>query len=198
MSCSCNIAGLLQNYYEGIYAASLNGNTEVTITSDGLVLIGTTMNQLSISSWAFRSGDDRFLGATCPASASAEVRWITKYDCFNDETHFIPISGGKASITGGPIDGVYLDCDPDIVCKSFSASAQSGPMTPYLLGERRDGFNLVYTGHPIPIQSASPDPYIIRLGDLNLVAYLQSFSLTVEPPKAAEVSYTFQVPGKVL
>jgi len=135
--------------YTGITSASLNGGTEVTISDDGTVLIGQTINNLSITAWAYVPDSDRFLGATCNASANAEIRWMTKYDCMNDETYFIPLSGGKASVIGGPINGVYLSCDPNIVSKAFNASVGQGPTTPYTIESRRDGFNLVYTGrHP--------------------------------------------------
>lgn len=198
MGCPCNVAGMLATNYEGIISASLNGGTTVDIAADGTVLLGQTLNTLSITAWPFHSGQDRFLRATCAASASAEVRWLQKYDCATDTTYFIPMGGGKASITGGPIYGVTLDCDPDVVSKTFSASAQSGPMTPYITDIRRDGFNLRYTGHPISIESASPQSYVIQLGSVQITGYLQNFNLTISPPSPATVSYNFVVPGSVL
>lgn len=198
MTCPCNLAGLLSINYSGIISASLSGGTEVSISLDGTVLLGQTLNTLSISAYPFRSGQDRFLGATCNSSAQAEIRWIQKYDCSTDTVYFIPQSGGKASVTGSRISGVYLECDPNIASKSFNASASSGPATPYVLEERRDGFNLRYTGNPIPIESASPAPYSINLGVVSLTAYLQSFSLTVSPPSPATVNYNFVVPGRVI
>lgn len=193
MACECNIAGLLQIQYPGVYSASLNGNTEVSLANDGTVLVGQTVNQLSISAWAYTPGEDRYLGVTCPASASAEIRWMQKYDCTTQTNYFIPMSGGRASITGGPINGVSFGCDPNIVSQSFNASAQSGPMTAYLTDVRRDGYNLIYTGSPISINSASPNPYTIILGESEFTAYLQSFNLTVGPPSPANVSYNFVV-----
>jgi hypothetical protein len=198
MSCSCNLAGMLSTNYDGIVSASLSGSTEVIISSLGLVQLGQTLSTLSITAYPFNPGGDRFLGVSCPASASAEIRWIQKYDCQAGITYLIPQSGGKASITGGPISGVYLECDPGIVSKAINASAQGGPVTPYIMDERRDGFNLVYTGGPIAIQSGSPNPYNISLGYVSLVAYLQSFSLSIQPPSPATVSYNFTVVGSVL
>ncbi len=197
MVCSCNIAGMLQINYQGVFSSSLNGSTEVSVANDGTVLVGRTVNQLSIGSWAFLPGQDRYLGVECASSASAEIRWIQKYDCATETTYFIPLSGGKASITGGPINDVVLGCDPDIVSESFSASAQSGPATPYITGQRRDGFNLIYSGHPIPIDSAYHNSYEIVLGSTILTAYLQNFSLTVTPPQPSVVNYSFIVFGAV-
>ena len=191
-TCSCNIVGLLSTNYSGIISASVNGGTNVEVAEDGLVLIGPTVNTLSISAYPFLPGGDWFLGARCPSSAQASIEWIQKYDCEEKETHFIAKSGGKASISGGPIDGVDLQCDPNIITNSFDASASSGPTTSYLSVQRRDGFNLIFTGRPIPIQSASPRPYTINIGPVGSIrAYLQSFSLSITPPGPATVSYSF-------
>lgn len=191
-TCSCNLVGLLSTSYSGIISASINGGTNVEVAEDGLVLLGPTVNTLSISAYPFTPGGDWFLGARCPSSAQAQIEWIQKYDCYNQITHFIAKSGGKASISGGPIDGLSLGCDPDVVTSSFDASASSGPTTPYISVQRRDGFNLIYTGRPIAIQSGSPRPYNITLGTAGTIrAYLQSFSLTVTPPSPATVSYSF-------
>jgi hypothetical protein len=198
MTCSCNLAGMLSMNYAGITSASLNGGTEVTISDDGTVLIGATINNLSITAWAYVPGSDRFLGATCNASANAEIRWMTKYDCVNDVTHFVPLSGGKASIVGGPINGISLSCDPGIVSKSFNASVGQGPTTPYSTENRRDGFNLIYSGTPIQVESGSPRSYGINLGPVSVTAYLQSFSLTINPPSPATVNYSFVIPGAVI
>jgi len=197
MPCTCNIVGLLSMNYSGIISASLNGGTEVGVASDGTVLLGATLNTLSITAYAFAAGADKFLGATCPSSAQATLKWVQRYDCTTDTTYFIPQTGGKASITNGPITGVSLACDPNIESRSFSASAQSGPSTPYLTHIMKSGFNLVYTGIPIPIESGSQSPYTINLGPFTVTAYLQSFNLSVSPPSFATVSYNFVVPGTV-
>ena len=195
-NCTCNIVGLLSINYSGIISANIGGSTTVEIASDGLVLLGQTVNTLSISAYPFSPGGDWFLGATCASTASAQLQWVQKYDCANNEIHFIPKSGGKASITGGPINGVSLTCDPNIVTETFSASASSGPATPYITNERRDGYNLKYNGGPIPIQSGSPRAYNISLGIGGTIrAYLQSFSLSVSPPSPATVNYSFVFAG---
>lgn len=191
-TCSCNIVGLLSINYSGIVSASINGGTNVEVAEDGLVLLGPTVNTLSITAYPFLPGGDWFLGASCPSSAQAQIDWIQKYDCYNQITHFITKAGGKASISGGPIDGVSLECDPNVITNSFDASASSGPTTSYLSVQRKDGFNLIYTGRPIAIQSGSPRPYTITLGTVGTIsAYLQSFSLTITPPSPATVSYSF-------
>ena len=117
---------------------------------------------------------------------------IQKYDCFSNTVHLIPKSGGKASITGGPINGVSLQCSPGIISSTFSANSSSGPATPFREQLREDGFNLIYTGRPIPIQSGSPKAYNINLGFVGTIrAYLQSFNLSINPPSPSTVSYSF-------
>lgn len=191
-NCDCNIVALLTMNYSGIISANINGGTTVEISEDGLVLLGATINTLSISAYPFSPGGDWYLGATCPSSAEAQLQWVQKYDCFNNETHFIPKSGGKASITGGPINGVDLVCDPNIVTESFSANASSGPVTFFITNERRDGYNLRYTGGPIAVNSGSPEAYNINMGiGGSIRGYLQSFNLQVTPPQPATVSYSF-------
>jgi len=201
MACDCNIVGLLSMNYSGITSAALNGSTQISIATDGTVLLGQSLSTLSITAWAFpipTATTDIYLGASCAASATAEVRWIQKYDCATDTTYFIPMSGGKASITNGPLNGVSLECDPSISSRSFNASASAGPVAPYLTSLRADGYNLVYTGHPIPVRSADPTAYSLNLGPFSVTAYLQSFNLTVSPPSPATVSYSFVIPGRVL
>ena len=200
-NCECHIVALLEMSYDGIISASINGSTTVEVSESGLVLLGATVNTLSISAYAYEPGNDRYLGATCPMQASASIPWVQKYDCIRDVVHFIPKSGSKASISGGTIQGgipgvVYLGCDPNVTTTQFSASAQSGPTTPYISNDRRDGFNLVYTGRPIPISSGSPRPYHLNIGpDMTITAYLQSFGLNINQPAPAIANYSFVFAG---
>lgn len=183
--------------YDGIISANINGGTTVEVAESGLVLLGATVNSLSLSAYAYEPGQDRYLGASCPLQASANIPWVQKYDCIRNEVHFIPKAGSKASIAGGTTYGyipgvIYLDCDPGVVTTQFSASAQQGPTTAYISNDRRDGFNLVYTGRPISINSGSPQPYTIQLGPTYFIrGYLQSFSLNINQPSPAIVNYSF-------
>jgi hypothetical protein len=177
--------------YSGIISASINGSTTVEVAEDGLVLLGPTINTLSISAYPFSSGGDWFLGASCPSSAQVQIPWVQKYDCYNDIVYFIPKTGAKASITGNSLNGVDLACDPNVVTASFEASATNGPTTVYITNDRRDGFNLRYTGSPIPVESASSLPYNITLGTHSYTCYLQSFNISVAPPQPATCSYSF-------
>ena len=199
MACPCNIVGLLQSNYPGIFSASLNGSTTIEVSNDtGLVLVGPTISNLNISAYAYLPGQDQFLGATCAASAEASLPWITKYDCFNDQTYFIPTVGSRASITNGPINGVSLHCTPGIISRSFNADASSGPASPFISALREDGFGLVYTGLPIEVDTSVPKIYEIQLGFLGVIrAFLQNFSVSVNPPDPARVQYSFVFAGAI-
>lgn len=170
----------------------MNGSTTIEVSESGLVLLGSTVNNLTIGAYAFLPGQDKFLGAHCPASAQASIPWITKYDCYSNRTYFIPKSGAKASITNGPINNLALDCSPGILDTDFSADASGGPSTPFISSSREDGFNLVYTGNPIHVETGRPQMYTITLGFIGTIeAFLQSFSFSVNPPEPAKVQYSF-------
>jgi hypothetical protein len=183
MPCECNIVGLLATSVEGIFSASINGSTTIEVAENGTVLLGSTVSNLTIGAYAFLPGGDRFLGASCPFSANATIPWVTKEDCATGTTYFIPRAGGNASTTNLDASGV----------------TGSGPASPYFLVDREDGYNLVYTGHPFAIESANPQMYTISLGFVGSIeAFLQSFSITINPPEPARVNYSFAFSGVVL
>ena len=204
MSCPCALVGLLNSSIPGIFSASIDGSTVVDISEDsGLVLLGQTMSTLNIGAYAYVPGQDPFLGATCRFEASAQIPWITKFDCYTRNTYFIPKSGGKASLTNRGASGVNssiitMSCNPGLEGVSFSADASGGPASPYFLATREDGFNLVYTGTPIPVNTGIPQLYTISLGFAGTIrGFLQSFSLTVNPPDVAKVQYSFAFSGLI-
>jgi hypothetical protein len=196
--------GLLTSSLPGVFSASIDGSTTVEVAENGTVLLGSSVSSLTIGAYAFQPGGDRFLGATCPFSAQANIPWVTKEDCLTGTTYFIPRAGGDASVTNYDESGIdpqliRLTCDPDVVSRKFDANAGSGPATPYIIANRRDGYNLEYTGTPIPIESGKPQMYTISLGFVGSIdAFLQSFSITIDPPAPARVNYSFVFSGVVL
>jgi len=202
--CECNIVGLLSTSFNGIFSATIDGSTTIEIAEDGTVLLGQTISNLNIGAYAFLPGQDKFLGASCPVQAQASSPWITREDCLAKKVFFIPSSGGKASVTNRISSGIStavldLSCNPGIVSKSFDASAASGPASPFFFSDREDGFNLVYGGNPIAVESGKPQKYSISLGFVGTIeAFLQNFSLTINPPDVAKVQYSFVFSGVVL
>jgi len=188
-----------------VFSASIDGSTTIEISeTDGTVLLGETVSTLNISAYAFLPGEDPFLGVSCPLQAQASIPWITKFDCFTQNTYFIPKIGAKASITNRGQSGISssildLECNPNIVSKSFQADASSGPASPFFFSDREDGFNLVYTGNPISVSTGVPQRYSIDLGFVGTIeGFLQSFSLQVNPPDVARVQYSFVFSGVVI
>lgn len=204
MSCTCNIVGLLSTSMQGIFSATIDGSTNVEVSENGTILLGSTTSNLVIGAYAFLPGEDKLLGASCPFSANATIPWVTKEDCTTGDTFYIPRAGGNASTTNLSASGVNrsiidMDCTPGIISKSLDANAGGGPAAPYFLSEREDGYNLVYTGNPISIESGKPQMYTISLGFVGSInAFLQSFSVTVNPPDPARVNYSFVFSGVVL
>ncbi len=205
MACECSIVGLLTSNIPGIFQASIDGSTSVDISEDsGVVLLGQTVSTLSIGAYAFTPGNDPFLGVSCSFSASAQIPWIQKFDCFTGNTYFIPKSGAKASMVNREASGISpsiitMTCNPGIESVSFDADASSGPTSPFYLNTREDGFNLVYNGTPIPVATGIPQMYTISLGFAGTIrAFLQSFSISVNPPEVAKVRYDFVFSGVVL
>jgi hypothetical protein len=121
--------------------------------------------------------------------------------CVGDKTYFIPRGGAQASTVNREASGISssvieLSCRPDIVDRVFSADAGNGPSSPFLFSEREDGYNLIYRGNPIPVESGKPQLYSINLGFVGTIeAFLQSFSLSVEPPNPAKVNYSIVFSG---
>jgi len=201
VTCSCNIVGLLATSMRGVFSASIDGSTTVEVAEDGTVLLGQTTSTLSIGAYAFLPGENRYLNASCPLQAQANIPWETREDCDTGDVFFIPKGGAKASITNRVASGVDLtkidlSCNPGVGGNSFSASAASGPVSPFFFATREDGFNLVYNGNPIAVETGKPQRYTIGLGFVGTIeAYLQSFSLTVNPPDVARVQYSFVFSG---
>lgn len=201
MTCECNIVGLLTTSVQGIFSASIDGSTSVEVAEDGTVLLGQTVSNLNIGAYAFLPGEDRFLGASCPVQAQVNVPWVTRENCETGEVFFIPQTGGKASMTNRVASGVDLSkiditCNPGVGGAGFDANASNGPVSPFQLATREDGFNLVYSGNPFAVESGKPQRYSISLGFVGTIqAYLQSFSLTINPPDVARVQYSFVFSG---
>ncbi len=86
-NCECDIVALLNINYSGIVSANIGGSTTIEISEDGLVLLGPTINTLGISAYPFDPGGDWFMGVSCASSAEAQLQWVQKYDCFNNEMH---------------------------------------------------------------------------------------------------------------
>ncbi|MCK4975444.1 MAG: hypothetical protein KAS36_00770 [Anaerolineales bacterium] len=195
--CTCNIAGAFDIEYDGIISASMSAGTDIKLTADEIILVGPTLGTINIQAYPYPPNPatnlERTLGVRCPTKVQAQISWVRRYDCDNNIYYFIPQRGGTASIEGETPDGISFEQGPFLGYRSFSASASSGPATVYLDTTHYDGFNLIYTGSPIPFESGRPEPMNILASKLpaGVELYLQSFSMDITPPHNSTVSYSF-------
>ncbi|HEC64042.1 hypothetical protein LCGC14_0717010 [marine sediment metagenome] len=194
--CNCNIAAefpILRGL--GIISANLRTNTDVTLTAANVPLYGATTGDISITAYAPLSGED----LKCPGRAGVSYNWDRRIECESGSltTHFIPRGGIKAYVEGPITRNISITTVRGYT--SFSASASSGPTTPYIYNLHQDGYNFSYSGDPIAVSSAdskNPKTLSIFTGTgVDILAgatyYLQSFSWEYTPPNVPTVSYSF-------
>lgn len=200
--CVCQIAAsfpILDNL--GIISATLRTNVNVSITEGELILMGPTFGDLSITAYA-PLGDEQL---PCAGKASASFQWEQRTDCDWENpdtlglvmiTHFIPKGKSKSYMEGSITEKITMERISNYV--NFSASAASGPHTPYIMTNHHDGYHLEYTGGPIQIEIE--DQYQPKNIDIfedilpeGTKLYLTSFSWEYNPPNIPNVSYAFLV-----
>jgi hypothetical protein len=188
MPCECNIVSNFPGLKgQGITSANLRSNKSITITSEGILLIGPTIGELSITAYASYNSSNSF---ECPGRAGVTYEWMQRYDCLADKVYFIPRGGEKSFIEGDVSDISMIE---DIKQgEGFSASAASGPHTVYLKSDHIDGHNFSYTGSPIAVTGRDTTATIITsLLSVNVEVYLTNFSWQQTPPGIPTVSYSF-------
>jgi hypothetical protein len=197
MSCICHVSGefpILGSL--GIISANLRTNTDVIVTEGGLILYGPAFGDLSISAYAPLSDDER-TSLGCPARAGVSYNWDRRYACEgvgNMDVYFIP-RGKIRSYKEGDITAA-ITMTEIVRYPFFSASAGSGPATPYLIEDHVDAYNFTYSGDPIAISSsdATNEKNVSIFGGILPTGsrlYLQSFSWEYTPPNVPNVSYSF-------
>ena len=198
--CVCHIAAefpILGNM--GIISASLRSGTDIAIieTACGtqIALAGATRGDFSMTAYAPITGGGVL---NCPGSASVSFNWETKISCegANLKIYVIPKGSSRASVDGDTDSSISMTQIGDAY-STFNASASSGPHTPYLLSEHKDGYNFYYTGSPL---SVSPDDGK-QAKHISFISgsifppgselYLTSFSWSYTPPNVPTVSYSF-------
>ncbi len=201
MPCECSIAGLFEIEFRGIISAQITGSSEfIDILSQcktgpnilGDVrkrLKGPSVGNITISAYAFIKGGDRYLGTSCPSTASISFPIQQRFDCENNITRLIRTKTGEASREGDPIVGISL-LDEFCSFRTISASAAGGPTERVTDTEKFLGGDLIWTGPPISLDSRDADTLDITL--LGLEAKMTSFSISVAVPGIATNNYAFQ------
>jgi len=193
--CECHIVGAFPHLRNrGIISATLRTNVETNIVGDNIILYGPTFGDLSITAYAPLQNET----VPCPGRAGVSYNWDRRYDCDTSggvmKVYMIPRGNAKAFIEGTVTNKISME---EITSyKSFSASAASGPATPYFYDIHRDGYNFTYSGDPISIYLEDAYEYktIWFFNDIlpnGSKLYLQSFSWEYTPPNVPQVSYSF-------
>ena len=185
-ACCCQLVNGLDLGIEGIISVSTNSSVEVSAVCGDEPLEGPITHSVSITGYASTE-----VWLTCPAKAGVNIPYIRKYDCVNNMLYFI-FAGQGQSFVSGPV-GVFANLYKSFsTVTSFSASASSGPTTPYMETTQTNGYGLQYSGGPISF-STSELSSPIDLGSLG-DHYLQSFSFDAQPGQLPIASYNFVAP----
>jgi hypothetical protein len=121
---------------------------------------------------------------------------MQRYDCENDIMHFIPRGGDRSYYEGEITSDISMTTA--VGYDTFSASAASGPHTPYLKFPHFDGHNFNYSGRPISVTGrwtgAGSVESLLPAGS---EVYLTSFTWEQTPPSWPTASYSFiaSLPG---
>ena len=198
--CECHIAAefpILGSM--GIISASLRSGTDISIieTACGnqIALTGATRGDFSMTAYAPLSGGEVI---SCPGNASVSFNWETKLSCEegNLKLYVIPKGASRASIDGDNTNQISMTQIGDSY-PTFNASASSGPHTPYLLSDHRDGYKFYYNGSPLSVSPndgkyAKSIPFISNsIFPAGAELYLTSFNWSCTPPNVPTVSYSF-------
>ena len=74
-ACECNVAANFPSLRsQGYISVSLRANTQILITTDGLVLVGACVGDLSVTAY---SAYEPF---TCPGRAGVNYEWMQRFD----------------------------------------------------------------------------------------------------------------------
>lgn len=183
----CQVVGGLNLSIDAcVISINVNANTE-TFWLCNEVKLGPTIGSVSVSAYA---SDQLFKG--CPSKAGVSINWIRKYNCEDNEVHFINSSQGQSYIAGEDGGLVRLNNSSGRSYPVINASSSSGPTSIYTQTDRVDGFGLSYSGKPWQFNTSSDESLIIEnfgagAGDM----YLQNFDLTLNPGTFPLANYTF-------
>jgi len=195
-NCACDIVAefpILKGL--GIISANVRTNTDVMLAANNQPLYGATTGDLSITAYAPLSSES----LKCSARAGVNYNWDRRTECENGNliVHFIPRGGIRAYKEGPVTSNINITVVRGYT--SFSASASSGPTTPFIYNLHEDGYNFSYSGSPITIsESDSKNPKSLSIFTntgvdllVNATYYLQSFSWEYTSPNVPTVSYSF-------
>jgi hypothetical protein len=183
----CQLVGNLQitGIDACLFSINYSSSTEMTRIED-CTIIGPTIGNISITGPAtegFYSG--------CPAKAGVSIPWVRKFDCDNNDVHFIFAGQGKAYVSGEDAPPNVTLLEPIRSYSVLSADSGSGPASIYTKTTQIDGYGLRFTGTPIPFETSEAGVVHENIGIGTGPMYLQNFSVTYSPGAIPVASYSF-------
>lgn len=154
-------------------------------------LPGPSTANITLTHYAFKQGEDKWLGSRCKAQASASQTNVLKYDYLTNKYWYIPTKVHKAQIAGDFGDKVFLD---KVFYKGVNVESQAtAGMTIASQLEVWLGAGFNYNGSPMPVHLPDLSPYTIKVGEVEKFGYINAMSVSTEYPNTpAVVTYSFE------
>jgi len=172
---------------------NVSSSTEASLIDNNTLIVGPTVGTVSITGPAQEK-----IHVGCPGRASVQIPWLRRWDCDNNQIHFIPQGEGRSSIFG---DVSNLATLHKFIGKYriVNASSSSGPAVIYTDEYQSDGYGLTYTGAPISFSTTKEgvtwDGEGLNLGVGTM--YMQSFNVEFSPGQVPTASYSFVFVGSL-
>jgi hypothetical protein len=174
-----------------VISVNVSSSTDTTKIGD-CVVVGPTVGTVSMTGYA----TENTIHVGCHGKAGVSIPWIRKYDCDNDEVHFLFSGGGKA-YTAGDVEGLASLNETVAIYRVVNASSSSGPASLYMNEVQNDGYGLNYIGLPLSFSTNNENDVVFQnnvatgLGLPAMTLYLQSFSVDFVPGQLPVASYSF-------
>lgn len=183
----CQLVGDLELGIDGcVISVSTNSATEVITACGDNPQEGPTTGTISLTAYASTE-----LWVGCPSRAGVSIPFVRKYDCVNDETHFIFSGRGQSFYVGDANQFVSLYRKLSTTTDSVSASSSSGPAAIYTRATQYNGYGMTYDGDPIKFTTTAEGTEIVLGGIFaGITYYLQSFSFEAQPGQFPIVTYS--------
>ena len=152
---------------------------------------GPVTGTVSIVSYAFGKGSDKWLGVRCASKVQVNQSHLIKYDGSRGKEgyHVIPTANHSAQITGNVPDGVTMTSD--CYTTSYSSQLMAGSVPVSTKMDTSIGHGLMYSGVPISVSFPEMDAYKI-LGK-EFLCYMSGFAMDIDYPSSpAKATYTWQ------
>ena len=165
-------------------------------------IVGPVLGEVSLNTYAFVKGQDRWLGSRCMAQVQGSQVLTQKYDMDTEEYYLIPSKSNSGQISGDIDSSIASLGEVKCVTKTYKSNLVNGAtvateMETYLGGD------LQYNGYPIAFEFPLIETafqFDLSYGSIfstsfnisSMKTFLTSFNLNVNFPEPAVASYSFQ------